>query len=234
MTSPMWKKVAVGVAAALTLLRIFAFSGVATGCSSIELDAAKKKILTLQGMLRPTHRPQPTMPRRPSGASLTQTTAALESDLLLQRQPRSPLSPRLPPPTWPYVSSATVAARRAAGQHPTYRIALVVPWLGSEFPTWFPYFVESCRTSEYLTDVLVFHEAAKLPDTRPPNNVRFIDVGEHGLGAVFGTALARLAGMENSTYMVIHDMILAFHNYRYIVTEYKPAYGAVFEPYLSE
>ena len=134
---------------------------------------------------------------------------------------------------WPAPSAETIAARRAAGRHPTYRLALVVPWLGSEFPTWFPYFAESCRVSDYLADILIFHENAKLPASHPPN-MRFIDMGAHGLGVIFGAALARLGGQEQSTYAIVHLMQTIFHNYKYIVTEYKPAYGAVFAPYLTE
>ena len=45
-------------------------------------------------------------------------------------------------------------------RHPTYRLAFTVPWLGRSFPSWFPYFLASCRRSSFLVDWLIFHEDA--------------------------------------------------------------------------
>ena len=48
-------------------------------------------------------------------------------------------------------------------RHPQYRIAFTVPWIGKTFPSWFPYFLSSCRRSNFIADWLIFHEGAKMP-----------------------------------------------------------------------
>ena len=55
----------------------------------------------------------------------------------------------------------------------------------------------------------------------PPPNVQFINVGQHGLGILFGSALARLGGALEHTYAITKLMQQLFYEYRYIVTEYK-------------
>lgn len=227
--------------AMLTLFSMFFFSPAASDCSRKELEAAKAKVVALQGQLRAAIRSRLTPPLRRSDTVTQATVTALENELAshnINEQLWSP-SPPVPAPSHVHSSEKRVLqenatpAGSALGRHPRYRVALVVPWLGTEFPSWFPYFVESCRASEYLVDVLIFHESARLPDKAVPN-VRFINVGDHGLGVIFGTALARLAGQENSTFAIVRAMQAIFKSYQYIVTEYKPSFGAVFEPYLTE
>ena len=58
---------------------------------------------------------------------------------------------------------------------------MVVPWLGDSFPSWMPYFLESCKRSDYLVDWLIFHQDAAVPASAPPN-VIFVNLGPHGLG----------------------------------------------------
>ena len=60
---------------------------------------------------------------------------------------------------------ALLARRReAVGEvHPRLRLALTLPWVGSTFPSWFPYFLASTNRSSYLVDWLIFHEEARLP-----------------------------------------------------------------------
>lgn len=62
-------------------------------------------------------------------------------------------------------SEALLARRReAVGEvHPRLRLALTLPWVGSTFPSWFPYFLASTNRSSYLVDWLIFHEEARLP-----------------------------------------------------------------------
>eukprot|EP00965_Chrysotila_dentata_P186426 6155919-Pleurochrysis_carterae.AAC.3 len=59
-------------------------------------------------------------------------------------------------------SAELEARRRAAGRHPKYRLAFVVPWLGQTFPNWFDHFAASCAASDYLADWIVFHENAQV------------------------------------------------------------------------
>ena len=133
---------------------------------------------------------------------------------------------------WPPVTAALAAARRAAGRHPTYRLAMVVPWLGEQFPPWFEHFLESCRRSDYLVDWLIFHQNAQLPAS-PPANVVFVNLGAHGLGIQFGASIARATNQTHNTYALVKMFQLAFQNFAYIVTEYKPTLGVVFAEYLA-
>jgi hypothetical protein len=128
------------------------------------------------------------------------------------------------------VDDALRARRRAAGQHPDFRVAMLVPWLGPSFPPWFPLFVASCGGSDYLFDWLLFYEDASVdvPTNRIPPNVHFHSVGAHGMGAIFGVELARLTDAENQTHSHVRLLQHAFSTWPYAITEYKPTYGDVF------
>lgn len=202
------------------------------GCSASELRAAKAKVAALQAQLTQAHLSAAAhagvrAPARPSARALLERTIDARRSSLL-----APATSQ-PSPSAPALSPEAIAARRAAGQHPTLRLALVVPWLGVNFPSWFPYFVESCRRSDFIADVLIFHEDAQVPPD-PPRNVRFINLGQRGLGVQFGLTLARNAGEWRNTFAIVRQLQLLFSAYPYLVTEYKPAYGAVFAPYLAE
>ena len=220
--------------ATLTLLRVAFYSREVTDCApDAELEKVKAKVLVLQGQLHAAAlREFAAAKKQHRAASIEETASALE--IVASPLPTPPDDSA----AWPHVSAQLAAARRAAGRHPRYRLALVVPWLGDSFPSWFPYFVESCRASDYIADVLIFHENAKVrkrprltttdhhsiaiaatstltpvtaTTTRkhqqhhhqvpaaPPPNVRFINLGQHGLGILFGAALARLGGSLEHT-----------------------------------
>jgi len=66
-----------------------------------------------------------------------------------------------------------------------------------------------------------------------PPNVIFFDLGRDGLGLLFGTKLALALGMRDSTPRLVQLFQLAFREFAYIVTEYKPTHGTVFEEYLT-
>ena len=120
--------------------------------------------------------------------------------------------------------------RRAAGQQPEFRVAMIIPWLGPSFPRWFPLFVASCAGSDHLVDWLVFHEDASLDESisHIPPNVYLHPLGQHGMGALFGVQLARLTGAENQTHTHVRLLQHAFATWPYAITEYKPVYGDVF------
>lgn len=120
-------------------------------------------------------------------------------------------------------------------RHPRYRIAFTVPWIGKSFPSWFAYFLSSCQRSAYLADWLIFHEGAFLPDPdEVPSNVIFHDLGRDGLGRLFGFRIARALGLQNSAGRLTELFQIAFREFAYIVTEYKPTHGTVFADYLKE
>ena len=141
--------------------------------------------------------------------------------------------------------AATAAASRGAAnatgpgvggldRHPRFRIGLTVPWIGSTFPSWFRYFLASCARSAYVADWLIFHEGAELPTaSETPPNVIFHDMGKDGLGVLFGTKIARALGMSSSASKLVSLFQVAFREFAYIVTEYKPTHGTVFADYLK-
>ena len=59
----------------------------------------------------------------------------------------------LPPPL-----GVTSAQERPLLRHPEFRIAFTLPWIGSAFPVWAPYFFASCSRSSFIADWLIFHE----------------------------------------------------------------------------
>jgi hypothetical protein len=119
-------------------------------------------------------------------------------------------------------------------RHPQYRIAFTVPWIGSSFPSWFPYFLSSCRRSAFIADWLIFHEGAKMPPASEiPPNVIFHDLGKEGLGVLFGTKLAGALGLSEYASKLVQLFQIAFREFAYIVTEYKPTHGTVFADYLA-
>lgn len=134
----------------------------------------------------------------------------------------------------PAVTASSLAPAPVPPRHPQYRIAFTVPWIGRTFPSWFPYFLSSCRRSEFIADWLIFHEGAQMPraDEIPPN-VLFFDLGKEGLGALFGAKIADALGLTEFASKLIQLFRIAFREFAYIVTEYKPTHGTVFADYLS-
>jgi len=115
-----------------------------------------------------------------------------------------------------------VLSAAAPERHPTYRLAFTVPWIGRTFPSWFPYFLASCRRSAFLVDWLIFHESAALPAAAEiPPNVIFHDLGRDGLGLLFGTKIASALRMHDSAARLVELFQIAFRGFAYIVTEYK-------------
>ena len=144
-------------------------------------------------------------------------------------------------------------------RHPTYRLAFTVPWLGRNFPSWFPYFLASCGRSAFLVDWLIFHEDAQLPaeeDMQAAPNVIFHNLGRDGLSRLFGTRIAAAlldeekgeeghggtdgagaaGGAGGAAALQAARLVslfrTAFREFSYIVTEYKPTHGIVFAEYL--
>lgn len=121
-------------------------------------------------------------------------------------------------------------------RHPLYRLAFTVPWVGKSFPSWMPYFLSSCRRSGFLVDWLIFHEDAQLPAAEEvPPNVIFHNLGKDGLANLFGTKIAATLGSAANApaSKLIQLFKLAFSEFSYIVTEYKPTHGVVFADYLQ-
>jgi nitrite reductase/ring-hydroxylating ferredoxin subunit len=118
-------------------------------------------------------------------------------------------------------------------RHPQFRIAMVVPWV-DELPSWVSYFVLTARRSRYLIDWLIFHESLS-PPNHLPDNVRFIDLGVGGLAQLFGLKMGVELNMPvRNASLLIRSMRYMFERWPRLVAEYKPAFGAIFEQYLTE
>lgn len=132
------------------------------------------------------------------------------------------LSPPPPPSRLP----------ECGGRHPTLRIAMLIPLLGSP-PDFLPYFLASARSSAPLVDFFLFHEGASIPWDRPPN-VKLVDVGRGGLSELVGLKLGEELALplRNAT-VVLRSLKLLFERWPRLVAEYKPAYGRLFAEYIS-
>ena len=54
----------------------------------------------------------------------------------------------------------------------------------------------------------------------------FHDVGKHGLGQLFGTTIGNALGFSSARSQRLVSLFqLAFRDFAYIVTEYKPTHG---------
>uniref|UniRef100_A0A7S3W9L7 Uncharacterized protein n=2 Tax=Emiliania huxleyi TaxID=2903 RepID=A0A7S3W9L7_EMIHU len=118
-------------------------------------------------------------------------------------------------------------------RHPTFRLAMVVPWV-TDMPPWITYFVASARRSSYLADFLVFHEMIEPPE-HLPDNVRFIDLGVGGLSQLIGLRLGDELGMPvRNASLLIRSLRFMLDKWPRLVAEYKPAFGTIFEQYLGD
>ena len=175
--------------------------------------------------------PVPLQMREPAADSEAMPKAALPVARPAAQEPvlRMAEAPLLARPT---TTQPTVPA---PSRHPSYRLAFTVPWVGKSFPSWMPYFLSSCRRSGFLVDWLIFHEDAQLPAAEEvPPNVIFHNLGKEGLAKLFGTRIAATLGSAANApaSKLIQLFKLAFSEFSYIVTEYKPTHGVVFADYL--
>ena len=127
----------------------------------------------------------------------------------------------------------TRAGRECGKRDPQHRVAMLIPWV-NELPPWLSYFVASARRSAYLIDWLVFHEGL-LPPTRLPDNVKFIDMGAGGLSQLFGLKMGEELGLPvKNASLLIRSMRFMLEKWPRLVAEYKPAFGSIFEQYISD
>jgi len=125
------------------------------------------------------------------------------------------------------------AGRECGKRDPQHRVAMLIPWV-NELPPWLSYFVASARRSAYLIDWLVFHEGL-LPPTRLPDNVKFIDMGAGGLSQLFGLKMGEELGLPvKNASLLIRSMRFMLEKWPRLVAEYKPAFGSIFEQYISD
>lgn len=117
---------------------------------------------------------------------------------------------------------------------PQWRIAMVIPWVGT-LPLWSSYFFSSAAAASPLVDFLVFHEGQKqLQPIDAPPNVIFTDLGPGGLAQLFGMSLGEALDLPiRNTTIVIKAMRLMFEKWPRLIAEYKPTFGSVFASYLT-
>lgn len=109
------------------------------------------------------------------------------------------------------------------------RIATIVPYFGSSLPNWFSTFSKFAKTSENLMDWLIFIDSAPLLSV--PDNVKLIRISKSD----YCRRLAKLdQTIEDSARKDLEQEIcrlITFHPY--VMVEFKPALGFLFQDYLS-
>jgi len=117
-------------------------------------------------------------------------------------------------------------------RHPSYRIAMLIPLLGAP-PAYLPHFIFSAERSSALIDWFIFHES-QIGGDKPAKNVKLVDLGKNGLAEMVGLKLGELLKLpaRNAT-VLLRSMRVLFEKWPRLIAEYKPAFGALFDSYLS-
>ena len=131
----------------------------------------------------------------------------------------------------------TANATACGKRHPRYRVAMLIPWAGGGkgkgLPSWLPYFLATARGTAYLVDWVIFHEALSPPRGAPPN-VRFVDLGQGGLAQLMGLRMGEELDMPvRNASLLIRSLRFMLEKWPRLVAEYKPAFGSIFQQYLS-
>jgi hypothetical protein len=120
-------------------------------------------------------------------------------------------------------------------RHPQYRIAIVVPWLGSRLPPWIEYFIESCKSNGYLFDWLIFHEGLEGMPVNQADNVIYHDLGPQGIARLHGAGISAALGLDEDEALnltqTFEDSLGARPK---LLVDLKPTTGMVFAEYLTE
>ena len=99
------------------------------------------------------------------------------------------------------------------------------------FPNWFPYFLSSCRRSSSLligSSSMREHKCHERTKFRRCAVLRL-----ERSRALFGAKITDALGLTEFASKLIQLFRIAFREFAYIVTEYKPTHGTVFADYLS-
>jgi len=124
-------------------------------------------------------------------------------------------------------------SRPCGKRHPTFRLAMLIPWV-NELPPWLTYFVTTAQRSSFLIDWIIFHEMLT-PPGHLPDNVRFVDLGAGGLSQLFGLKMGEELGMPvRNASLLIRSMRFMLEKWPRLVAEYKPAFGTIFEQYITD
>lgn len=114
------------------------------------------------------------------------------------------------------------------------RIAIVIPYIGSELPSWFPIFAASCKKSISIADWLIFTAGnTRIPTSKHdinhwlPINIKFIELGISKLSQLHAR-LVDIEDREEATVLFEESL----NNKPYGLVEFKPAIGHIFYEYL--
>ena len=146
------------------------------------------------------------------------------------------LPPKVPSFKAPPLATLPPAPVAKAGSEHHHRIAILVPYLGTSWPKYFPLFYESCQRSESLIDWLIFHDGVAEPEwvhSSKTDNVFFINLQHNGIATLFGERLALGSNVHNTDNFVA-DFQAVFTKFPRMVAEYKPVLGHVFEHYTAD
>ena len=115
------------------------------------------------------------------------------------------------------------------------RLAVIIPYIGPELPTWFPLFAASVGPSAAVADWFLFTAGTRLPSQTTsrswlPANLKFIDLGLDEMSHLHADALVDDSHMKRRAAELFRS-VLGLKPYNLV--EFKPAAGHVFEKYLT-
>jgi hypothetical protein len=109
--------------------------------------------------------------------------------------------------------------------HSNSRVAVIIPYVGSTLPSWFRSFLFTAQFSSEYFDWFIFVTSVKNIST--PSNVFLIYIDEKEIA----DRIVRMdPSRETSEYVIWSNKFLdLLHLFPYMLVEYKPALGWIFE-----
>lgn len=146
-----------------------------------------------------------------------------------------------PPRSDKMSSKAFLATIPRGGKRQHHRIAIIIPYVASTdvaptLPSYFTAFATAAGGSAALVDFLILYDGNIPPYLLPPSlpsNVKLLSVGS-SMAELFLRCLDQEKDVSQRTKTSLIKIIgNLLHNYPYLLVEYKPALGHIFQEYID-